>query len=141
MRPLTNYRNQKELAREFRRSSTTAETRLWEKLRGRQIGDMKFRRQCPVEGFIADFCCIEKRLIIEVDGPIHESTVENDVNRSNHLNEMGYRVLRFTNQQVLENIEKVCQAILDEGRKDSSDPLPVGEGGRRRRPGEAFRFE
>ena len=101
----------KPLAREMRKNPTPAEDRLWQHLRRRQVLGYKFRRQHAIERFIVDFYCREAHLIIEVDGPIHQYTQEEDAIRQEFLESQGFRVLRFTNDQVLSDIEGVLQTI------------------------------
>ena len=100
----------KPYAREMRKNPTPAEDALWQHLRHKQLG-VKFRRQHAIEHFIVDFYAREPRLIIEVDGPIHETQKEYDAARQAFLESLGYRVLRFTNEQVLQDIHTVLAAI------------------------------
>jgi len=85
-------------------------------LRGRQLCGFKFRRQHPVDRYIADFLCLEAKLIIELDGGQHAERVEYDAARTAVLEACGYRVLRFWNHQVLEEFEGVVETILRELR-------------------------
>jgi len=114
----STIRNQ---ARELRKNMTREEKLLWEVLRNRRLSGYKFLRQHPVvyKGdlkrlyyFIADFYCREKNAIIELDGPIHDKTVEYDEFRDSELKERGYNILRIKNEEV-ENILKVKEKILD----------------------------
>ena len=98
-------------ARELRQEMTPAERALWERLRNRRLGGLKFRRQHPLGRFIADFYCASHRLIIELDGPVHKAQRDYDAARAEHLRERGYRILRFSNEQVLNDIEKVLKVI------------------------------
>ncbi len=100
-------------AKELRHNSTDAEKRLWERLRARRLGDLKFRRQVPVGPYIADFVCFEHRLIVEVDGSQHEGS-ENDVVRDAWLRANGYRILRVWNNHVSHRMEAVLEAIVGE---------------------------
>lgn len=99
-------------ARELRKNPTLAEDTLWQRLRHGKLG-VKFRRQHRIDRFIVDFYAREPRLIIEVDGPIHETQQEYDAWRQSVLEHLGYRVLRFTNDDVLENVEGVIQVIRE----------------------------
>lgn len=105
----------KPAAREMRHEPTAAENALWQPIRNRQIGQAKFRRQHTVDCFIVDFVCLESALIIEVDGEIHEQPENRDYDaqRQSILEGLGFRVLRFTNKQVLQSLEKVTQTIAD----------------------------
>jgi very-short-patch-repair endonuclease len=105
-RPVTGER-----ARALRRSQTPPEAKLWDCLRGCTLCGLKFRRQCPVGPFVADFCCLEERLIIELDGPSHEGQQAHDAARTAWLAGHGFRVLRFTNEEVLTDREAVARAI------------------------------
>ncbi len=98
-------------ARNLRRDATEAEKRLWHCLSRRQTGYF-FRRQHPLEGFIVDFICTKHRLIIELDGGQHATATSHDTRRSRVLESKGYRILRFWNHDVLENIEGVISTIL-----------------------------
>ena len=106
-------------ARQLRIDSTRAEQRLWSRLRDRQLDGRKFRRQRPIGPFIVDFVCLERRLIVEVDGGQREPST--DAGRTRFLERQGYRVVRFWNNEVLENTEGVLFAI---GEALKSDPSP-----------------
>ena len=99
-------------ARELRKNPTNAEQALWKHLRMRQIGGYKFRRQQPIGPYIVDFISFERRVIIEVDGGQHSQQTEYDTERTTWLNAQGYRVLRFWNNQILEEVEAVKAGIL-----------------------------
>ena len=103
----------RERARRLRREETEAERFLWARLRARQLSGAKFRRQYTIGPFIADFCCLEHRLIIELDGGQHASEVEKDEARSEFLRKEGYEVLRFWNHEVFLETELVLQRIAD----------------------------
>jgi very-short-patch-repair endonuclease len=114
-------------AKELRKNMTSAERILWERLRNRQLAGFKFRRQHPIGTCIVDFYCAGARLVIEIDGGIHLGQAEADANRSQELEAQGYRVLRFTNEQVATDLEGVLSAIQDACQ--SKAPLPsLGEG-------------
>jgi very-short-patch-repair endonuclease len=100
-------------ARVLRKNLTDAEKRLWQKLKRRQIGAAKFRRQQPIGEYVVDFACLEQRLIVEVDGGQHAMQIAYDEKRTAWLESRGYRVLRFWNNEVLANIEGVVQKIFD----------------------------
>jgi very-short-patch-repair endonuclease len=100
-------------ARRLRRDSTEAERALWRLLRARQLSGYKFRRQQPIDRYIVDFICFTPRLVIEVDGGQHGINLDYDERRTRHLEKQGFRVLRFWNNEVLENPEGVCMKILE----------------------------
>jgi very-short-patch-repair endonuclease len=99
--------------RTLRRDMTEAEKRLWQILRSRQTEGYRFRRQVPIGGFIADFVCHAARLIVEIDGAQHDLSSEAEASRTRFLEAEGYRVLRFWNNEVLDNPEGVRAAIAD----------------------------
>lgn len=92
---------------------TQAETKLWKRLRANKLNGLHFRRQQVILGFIVDFYCHKYQLIVEIDGDVHDSQKEQDVERENVLTQSGFRVIRFTNEQVESNIEEVLTGILD----------------------------
>jgi len=112
-------------AKRLRRTSTGAEAILWNRLRDRQVLGLKFRRQAPIGPYIADFFCHELRLVVEIDGGVHAEVrqISHDVNRDANLRALGYRVLRFTNQQIEEEIDLVLAAIRRLKLKRSVSPL------------------
>jgi len=112
----------KERARELRKNSTDAEKALWKHLRLRQVGGNKFRNQQIIGQYIADFVCLEKCLIIEVDGGQHSEESAHDRGRDKWLAEQGFRVLRFWNNQVLQETEAVKETIQ---QALTSTPPPV----------------
>jgi very-short-patch-repair endonuclease len=103
----------KPLAREKRGSPTPAEDRLWQRLRNRQVCGAKFRRQYSIDRFIVDFFAVKQKLAIEVDGSIHDYTSEEDAIRQEFIESLGIQVLRFSNEEVFENIEDVLGHIAD----------------------------
>jgi very-short-patch-repair endonuclease len=109
----------KKRARELRRDCTEAEQILWARLRNRQVNGFKFRRQQVISGFVADFYCDETRLVIEVDGSIHEleNVKKRDVLKENVFIDRGLFVLRFKNEQVVSEIETVINEIRSISRK------------------------
>jgi very-short-patch-repair endonuclease len=100
-------------ARQLRQQLTPAEKLLWEALKKRQLNGLKFRCQHPVKSFIVDFYCPQHRLVIEVDGSIHDQQVEYDAARTECLNHLGYRVIRFRNREIISNLSQVLQQIAD----------------------------
>ncbi len=100
-------------ARALRAAQTEVERRLWQRLRNRQLNGAKFRRQHPIGPYIADFFCLDARLVIELDGSQHgeESAQHVDQRRTEYLENEGYRVLRFWNEEVMDNIDGVLEEI------------------------------
>ncbi|AFZ12009.1 protein of unknown function DUF559 [Crinalium epipsammum PCC 9333] len=105
-----------EAARRLRQELTPAESILWQALRGRQIEGLKFRCQHPVGRFIVDFYCPSVKLVIEVDGGIHDQQQVYDQARTEKLEAFGYRVLRFTNEQVMKDLSAVLEQISKAAR-------------------------
>lgn len=103
----------KPLAKHMRHEPTPAEAALWQLIRNRQINGVKFRRQHSIEGFIADFVSIEHKLIIEVDGEIHEQADQQayDLQRQEFLETQGFQIMRFTNDDVLQSPAHVIEQI------------------------------
>jgi very-short-patch-repair endonuclease len=101
------------IARRLRSDQTDAETVLWNRIRNRRIDGNKFVRQEPIIGYICDFVCREKRIVVEVDGGQHNESAT-DAIRYERLGEKGYKVLRFWNNDVLGNIEGVLTVIQSE---------------------------
>lgn len=96
----------------LRKNQTPAEKALWEIVRNKQLGGFKFRRQHIMDVFIVDFVCIRAKLIIEVDGKIHDFQKEYDEARTRYFNEFEFRVIRFTNEEVLKRIDWVKSEII-----------------------------
>src|SRR5574341_318399 len=101
----------KPLARQKRHKPTEAEDYLWQELRNRKVAGVKFRRQAVIERFIVDFYAARAGLVVEVDGSIHDYTPEEDAIRREFIESMGIRVLRFRNEEVVEDIESVLEKI------------------------------
>ncbi|PQO42393.1 endonuclease domain-containing protein [Blastopirellula marina] len=97
--------------RDLRQRSTKAEHLLWSALRNRNIADLKFRRQHSIGPWIGDFVCVEALLVIELDGGYHDLIQDEDQHRSAMIEQAGFRVLRFTNEEVLGNLEGVVISI------------------------------
>ncbi len=119
------YNLMKELQQENKKNSTEAERILWECLRGKKLG-FKFRRQHIIDEFIADFICIEKKLVVEVDGGYHNTPEQRgaDELRTAILNDLGFKVIRFKNEEVIGNIDNCIRVITFE-----LESLPSGEVG------------
>ncbi|MBC7784164.1 MAG: threonylcarbamoyl-AMP synthase [Burkholderiales bacterium] len=121
-------------ARAMRGDPAPAEHKLWQLLRNRQLNGFKFRRQAPVGTFIADFVCHELKMVVELDGESHGVTERQDSVRTQILERDGYRVVRFWNVDVFENVDAVLETIfreamrLRDGQPPHPSPLPRGEG-------------
>ena len=100
-------------SRKLRNNATEAEKRLWQHLRNRQLRGVRFNRQFPVGQFICDFACREHRLIVELDGGQHSVATEYDERRTRFFVSQGYQVIRFWNNEVMENIEGVLMRIRE----------------------------
>lgn len=101
--------------RALRNNVTEAEAKLWQELRGRQLQGYKFRRQHPIEDYIADFACLSKKLVVEIDGATHSSVEEQayDTKRTAFLESLGWHVIRFTNDDVFKDVMAVIEAIYE----------------------------
>ena len=100
-----------EFAIELRNNATDVEQLLWRQLRNRQVEGAKFRRQQPIESYIVDFVCFNKKVIIELDGGQHSENRDYDMQRDICLRSNGYTVLRFWNNDVIENVEGILEVI------------------------------
>ncbi len=127
---MKNIRNK---ARQVRRDQTDAEKALWARLRNRQVYSAKFRRQHPIGPFIADFCCLQQRLIVELDAGQHAVETVADQKCSQFLADQGYRVLRFWNHEVLNHSDAVMERIAETlgERSPSPQSSPRGRGSNR----------
>jgi very-short-patch-repair endonuclease len=121
--------NSHTFAKTLRKTMTDAEKRPWFHLRDRRLVNLKFRRQMPVGTYIADFVCLEGRVIVELDGGQHAEQADYDEKRTAWLNEQGFKVLRFWNNEVMENLAGVLEAIATECLPSPPAPLPQGERG------------
>ena len=104
------------LARNLRKNATIQERRLWNLLKNRQFHNLKFKRQQPIGDYIVDFICKEAKIIIEIDGGQHNEpeNIEYDKTRTEYLNTLGYKVIRFWNNEIYENIEGVVLRLKEE---------------------------
>jgi very-short-patch-repair endonuclease len=116
-------------ARSLRRDMTDAEKSVWRILRLYQIDGHRFRRQVPLGRYIADFVCHGARLIIEIDGGQHQGSAPQEAERTRFLQDQGYRVLRFWNNEVLSNLEGVRATIAETLAVSPSPNPPPSTGG------------
>ena len=100
-------------ARQLRQNLTPAEKMVWDALKNRQLHGWKFRSQHPIESFIVDFYCPQHRFVIELDGAVHDQQREYDAARTEKLNHLGYRVIRFDNRDVMSDLSRVLQQIVN----------------------------
>jgi len=107
-----NRSKQKTKRRYLRSNSTKAEIILWQKIKNKQLG-VKFRRQYGIGNYIADFCCIEKKFIIEIDGGYHNESEQifYDEDRGKGISELGYKIIRFKNEEVENNLGNVLERL------------------------------
>ena len=103
--------NLKDKARLLRKNMTTAEKKLWNHLRNKKFSALRFRRQVILGNYIVDFISFEPKIIIEVDGSQHIDQINYDLKRTAYLESIGYKILRYWNNEVLGNIEKVLNDI------------------------------
>ena len=120
--------SKREQARSLRRNQTEPERRLWSRLRNRQLGGIKFRRQVWLGPFIADFIVVQIRLIIEVDGDTHANSRIADARRTAYLASQGLQVIRFANAEVMTNIDGVLEEIMAVARTRPSPSQACGLG-------------
>jgi len=136
-----------ERARDLRKRQTFAEAILWQALRASRLDDLKFRRQHPIDRYFADFACESLRLVVELDGKVHDEDDRQlyDYHRQQEIERLGWFVLRFPNDQVTGALPTVLAAIRDQAKlagagtphppvdcADGPLPLPMGEGTRKR---------
>jgi very-short-patch-repair endonuclease len=109
-----DYLNKTTFARKLRKNQTDAEALLWSRLKNRQLAGLKFRRQKLIEQYIVDFACTEKKIVIELDGSQHllELNKQKDAFRTAILESKGYKVIRFWDNEVLNNTQGVLEKIL-----------------------------
>jgi very-short-patch-repair endonuclease len=112
----------------MRREPTPAEKVLWDVLRGRGLDGLRFRRQHPVGRFVLDFYCPIHKLAVEVDGEVHDAQQERDAERTAVIEAHGYRVIRFRNEEVLDNLPGVLARIRTALSPESPPLLLSGEG-------------
>lgn len=103
-----------DFARELRNNATDVERMLWRHLRNSQLEGVKFRRQQPIEAYIVDFTSFEKKIVVELDGGQHSESSEYDMQRDDCLRANGFTVLRFWNNDVIENIDGVLEVIREQ---------------------------
>lgn len=126
-------------AKELRVNASQAEKLLWSALRGKNVAGIKFRRQHPIEPYIADFYCHAAKLVIEVDGESHDTRIEYDRQRTEFLASLDLQVVRISNDDVLNNLEGVVEFILQRimelqnslsiSKRPSPNPSPEYQGG------------
>ncbi len=116
-------------AKELRRATTPAERTLWKRLRNHQLNGLGFRRQHALGNLIVDFCCPERKYVIEIDGDTHANQVEYDEARTEWLAKYGWRVLRFTNRDIEKNLEGVLKVIADELTPSQPPPFEKAQMG------------
>jgi len=122
------------VARKLRQNSTPAEKLLWNRLRAKQLGGLRFRRQQPIGPFVADFFCPIARLVIELDGLSHENKTQKDRERQTFIEAQGICVLRILNEDVHKNMAGVLETIAHLCQ-DTDDPAPNHLPGERPRKG------
>lgn len=109
-KPLYDF-HKLQFKRTLRKNQTPAESKLWHALRNRKLNNVKWRRQANIDRFIADFLCVEHRVIIELDGGIHDNQHEKDFLRTEVIGDHDYRVIRFKNEEILLELSKVLKQI------------------------------
>ena len=117
-------------ARRLRRDQTDAERALWFRLRDRRLNGLKFRRQMPLKSYVVDFCRESARLVVELDGGQHVERSNKDAKRTADLEAYGFLVLRFWNNDVLNNIDGVVETIIATASQEPPNPNPLPDGER-----------
>ena len=132
-----------ERARDLRQRQTFAEKKFWQAVRGSRLDGLRFRRQHPIDRYFADFACESLRLVVELDGKIHDEDDHQlrDYHRQQEIESLGWFVIRFTNDEVVSSLPTVLAAIRDQAKlagtgtphppvdcADGPLPLPMGEG-------------
>jgi len=112
-------------ARRLRSNPTEAEQHLWAALRRRQLDGLRFRRQVPLGRYIVDFSCYDARVVVELDGGQHAESREDDAARTQWLEDRGFRVLRFWNNEIFENLEGVLEVVRSAA---STPPTEISKG-------------
>ena len=115
------------IKRRLQSNQTPAEQLLWSKLRGFQIHGLKFRRQHGIGSYIVDFFCPERSLVIEVDGDVHHTETQQtkDLERENHLKSLGLQILRYTNDEIIKNLDGVLKDLTRQLLRRSTSPFPL----------------
>ena len=119
-----------ERARNLRRETTPTERILWKHLRGRLFDGFRFCRQHPIGPFVVDFCCLSKRLVIELDGETHIGREQQDKDRSRWLEARGCQILRFWNTEIFEDLDSVLEVVYLACQKGPPHPYPLSLQGR-----------
>jgi very-short-patch-repair endonuclease len=116
------------LARKMRKSMTEAELKLWNEIRAHRLMGLGFRRQLPISGYIVDFACPEKKLVIEIDGSHHGEALQAEADRTRDatLQSLGWTVLRFWNDDVLRDVAGVCQHVVVSAGRDKPSAAMEG---------------
>lgn len=116
----------KPIRRDLRRHATAAESKLWKLLRRRQLAGLRFRRQHSIGPYVVDFYCPEVRLVVELDGAVHDDPLRAayDAARESYLEGLGLRVLRFGNERVMRQADLVLDAIAEAGQRSPLPPAP-----------------
>ena len=106
-----------ENAKNLRSNQTDCENIIWQNLRAKRLNNIKFRRQVPIGKYIVDFVNLDKKLVIELDGSQHLDAIQYDNNRTEYLTNLGYKVIRFNNNDIINNLESVLNKIVEEYNK------------------------
>ncbi len=109
-------------SRQLRERQTKAESLLWNVLRAKRLCDLKFRRQHSIDPYIADFACVARKLIVELDGGYHDYRYQNDTSRQAFLEKQGWTVVRFSNEDVLDDVQQLQYRLR--GTWDWNRPIP-----------------
>jgi very-short-patch-repair endonuclease len=125
-------REPRQFARDLRKTPTSAEDTLWQALRNRRVQGVKFRRQVPLLNYTVDFLCLERRLIVELDGKQHDWFAEYDKRRTEEIERHGFTIIRLSNHDVLNNLDVVLAKIAQSALHSAPDhphPRPLSHTG------------
>ena len=129
MESIHNHPNLKQKRRELRNNSTPAEIKLWKHLKSKQLKGRKFRRQHSIGNYIVDFFCPQEKLVVEIDGSHKNIVNENyDINRTEFINSLDIKIIRFENKEIFESIENVLLRIISNFDKTTTPTPPDPEG-------------
>ena len=125
-KPQTNSTELKPVRQHLRKHGTIAEAYMWTKLKNRQVGGLRFRRQFSIDQYILDFYCPEAKVALELDGEVHNVQIEHDMNRDKYLKERyGITVIRYENRHAFERPQQIVEHLLEVAKEQMSASLSL----------------